>query len=46
MNTRLQVERGITDICYNIDLVETMPKQVDAHLSGGVGSKGSYLDSL
>jgi urea carboxylase len=30
MNTRLQVDHGITEMCYKVDLVELMLKQADA----------------
>jgi urea carboxylase len=46
MNTRLQVEHGITELCYNVDLVELMLKQADAQLCGKEGLDGDYLHSL
>lgn len=40
MNTRLQVEHGITELCYNVDLVELMLRQADAQLreEGGLSA--------
>lgn len=46
MNTRLQVEHGITELCYDVDLVELMLKQADAELAGKGGLDANYLDSL
>lgn len=46
MNTRLQVEHGITEMCYGVDLVELMLKQADAELQGKGGLEGKYLESL
>jgi urea carboxylase len=46
MNTRLQVEHGITEMCYNVDLVELMLRQADAELQGKGGLDGKYLESL
>lgn len=46
MNTRLQVEHGITELCYDVDLVELMLRQADAQLCGKGGLEVSYLDSL
>jgi len=46
MNTRLQVEHGITELCYNVDLVELMLKQADAQLTGKGGLDGSALKEL
>lgn len=46
MNTRLQVEHGITELCYDIDLVDLMLKQADAQLLGKKGLDAAYLASL
>jgi urea carboxylase len=46
MNTRLQVEHGITELCYNIDLVELMLMQADAQLAGKGGIQGSTLEQM
>lgn len=43
MNTRLQVEHGITELCYNVDLVELMLKQADAELAGKGGLDAEQL---
>lgn len=37
MNTRLQVEHGITEMCYGVDLVQMMLEQADAELQGSKG---------
>ncbi|KAL2430182.1 Urea amidolyase [Exophiala dermatitidis] len=37
MNTRLQVEHGITEMCYSVDLVEMMLRQADAEFVGTGG---------
>lgn len=46
MNTRLQVEHGITEMCYDIDLVELMLEQADAELRGEGGLDADFLDQL
>jgi urea carboxylase len=46
MNTRLQVEHGITELCYNVDLVELMLQQADAQLQGLGGLKADFLKAL
>lgn len=46
MNTRLQVEHGISELCYNVDLVELMYRQADSQLSGTGGISSEYLKHL
>lgn len=46
MNTRLQVEHGITELCYDVDLVEMMLRQADAQLAGKGGIEGSTLKQM
>ncbi|KAF2462819.1 uncharacterized protein BDR25DRAFT_397433 [Lindgomyces ingoldianus] len=46
MNTRLQVEHGITELCYGVDLVELMLKQADSQLAGKGGLDGNVLKEM
>ncbi|KAL8829101.1 MAG: hypothetical protein Q9191_002204, partial [Dirinaria sp. TL-2023a] len=46
MNTRLQVEHGITELCYNVDLVKLMLEQADAEIGGKGGIDPNKLKSL
>ena len=46
MNTRLQVEHGITELCYDVDLVLLMLRQAEAQLSGEGGISASELARL
>ncbi|KAI7161815.1 3-methylcrotonyl-CoA carboxylase subunit alpha [Hortaea werneckii] len=46
MNTRLQVEHGITELCYDVDLVELMLKQADAELAGSGGLPSQVIKPM
>ena len=46
MNTRLQVEHGITELCYDIDLVEMMLLQADEEIKGNGGFSRDQLMSF
>lgn len=46
MNTRLQVEHGITELRYDVDLVKLMLRQADVELAGKGGISHEELNSL
>ena len=46
MNTRLQVEHGITELCYDVDLVHLMLRQADAQIAGKGGIIAKELEVL
>ncbi|KAF4920664.1 putative urea carboxylase [Colletotrichum viniferum] len=46
MNTRLQVEHGITELCYGVDLVHLMLRQADCEKAGLGGIPTTELRSL
>ena len=46
MNTRLQVEHGITELCYDVDLVQLMLRQADTELAGKGGIDREELKLL
>lgn len=46
MNTRLQVEHGITELCYDVDLVQLMLEQADYQLRKEPGIPTEKLKGL
>ena len=46
MNTRLQVEHGITELCYDVDLVQLMLRQANAGIAGQGGLAAEELKAL
>ncbi|KAI1424868.1 urea carboxylase [Xylaria sp. FL1777] len=46
MNTRLQVEHGITELCYDVDIVALMLRQADLEKGGSGGLPSAELRAL
>lgn len=46
MNTRLQVEHGVTEMVYKVDLVELMLRQAEAQMAGKGGLEETRLDDI
>ncbi|KAI1848467.1 hypothetical protein JX266_005773 [Neoarthrinium moseri] len=46
MNTRLQVEHGVTEMCFDVDIVHLMLKQADRQLGGTGGLPADDLCDL
>ncbi|KAF2014516.1 AHS2-domain-containing protein [Aaosphaeria arxii CBS 175.79] len=46
MKTQLQAERGVTELCYGVDIVELMLRQADAQLTGNDGLDAEALKAM
>ena len=46
MNTRLQVEHGVTEMVYGVDIVELMLRQAEAQIAGKGGLAVEELEKL
>ena len=46
MNTRLQVEHGVTEMVYDVDIVELMLRQADSQIAGKGGLQVDELQIL